>query len=90
MNLIFNYIWSNDNMQKGETWTPICIPGVSEEYMLHAYTCFKYHNFGMVLVCTDHSPESCEECHEFREQVFDLLSNDPKNKYWNGAKSATL
>ena len=47
------------------------MPGCSEEYILHAYTCFKYVNFGMVLVCTDHGPETFEECHNYRTAVFE-------------------
>jgi len=42
------------SMTNGETWTPICVPGCTEEYMLHVYISFKQLNLGIVLVCTDH------------------------------------
>lgn len=61
--IIFNYIWANPSMKNGETWTPICVPGCSEDFMLHVYICFKQPNLGLVLVCTDHL--CFEECHEF-------------------------
>lgn len=67
VNLLLNYVWSVDSMQKGEAWTPVCVPGCSEQYMLHVYTCFKQQNLGMVIVCCDHTPETLEACHDFCE-----------------------
>lgn len=58
-------------MKSGETWTPICVPGCSEQFMLHVYTCYKSTNLGLVLVCTDHN--CFEECHEFSARVFENL-----------------
>ena len=60
--VIFNYIWGMPSMKYGETWTPICVPGCSEDYMLHVYICFKSPNLGMVIVCTDHSTTAFEQC----------------------------
>lgn len=28
--VIFNFFMANPSMKSGETWTPICVPGVSE------------------------------------------------------------
>lgn len=39
--VIFNFMMALSSMTNGETWTPICIPGCTEEYMLHVYICFK-------------------------------------------------
>ena len=72
-------------MQTGETWTPICVPGCTEEYMLHVYISFKVVNLGMVLVCTDHS--SFEECHEFNNHVLEELA---KRKFYAGANKPCL
>ena len=58
-------------MKSGETWTPICVPGCSEQFMLHVYICFKRVNLGLVLVCTDHM--CFEECHDFSTKVFEEL-----------------
>jgi hypothetical protein len=80
VNLLFNYIWSVSQMNQGEAWTPVCLPGCSEEFMLHVYTCFKGDNLGMVLVCTDHDPDYFLECNEFRVSVFEYLN---KNKQWS-------
>lgn len=46
----------------GETWTPICIPGISELFILHIYIRYFTVNFGIVIVCTDHN--SFYECKE--------------------------
>ena len=72
-------------MQNGETWTPICIPGCTEEYMLHVYICFKQVNLGMVLICTDHS--SFEECHEYSNKVHHELF---QRRFYAGANKASL
>ena len=39
--VIFNFMMALSSMTNGETWTPICVPGCTEEYMLHVYICFK-------------------------------------------------
>jgi len=70
-------------MNKGEAWNPMCIPGCSEDFMLHVYTNFKSDNLGMILVCTDHESEYFLECNEFREQVFEFLN---EKKFYAGPK----
>ena len=72
-------------MKSGQTWTPICVPGCSEEFMLHVYICFKSVNLGLILVCTDHN--SFEECHEFSKEIFDELH---RRRYYAGANKPTL
>jgi len=74
VNLLFNYIWSVSSMNSGEAWTPLCVPGCSEDFMLHVYTCFKSENLGMILVCTDHEADYFLECNEFSSSVFDFLN----------------
>ena len=59
-------------MKNGETWTPICVPGCSEDFMLHVYVHFVSLNLGMVMVCTDHNV--FEQCHEYSEKVCNLLN----------------
>ena len=83
--MIFNFMMALSSMTNGETWTPICVPGCTEEYMLHVYICFKQVNLGIVLVCTDHS--CFEECHEFSNQVYEFLH---KNRFYAGANKPTL
>ena len=83
--VIFNFIMAYPSMQQGETWTPICVPGCTEEYMLHVYICFKQVNLGMVLVCTDH--QSFEDCHEFNNAVLEELS---RKKFYAGANKPCL
>ena len=72
--VIFNFMMALTSMTNGETWTPICIPGCTEEYMLHVYISFRVLNLGIVLVCTDH--QSFEECHEFSNQVYDFIGQN--------------
>jgi hypothetical protein len=74
-------------MNAGEAWTPVCVPGCSEEYMLHVYTCFKAANLGMIMVCTDHDADYFLECTEYRQNVFDYLN---KYKMYAGPKQPSL
>ena len=84
VNLLFNYIWAIARMSQGEAWTPVCLPGCSDEFQLHVYTCFKGDNLGMVLVCTEHDPEYFLECNEYRTAVFDYVN---QKRFTQGEKS---
>jgi hypothetical protein len=83
--VIFNFIMANPAMKSGETWTPICVPGCSEQFMLHVYICYKSSNLGLVLVCTDYN--SFEECHEFSSHVFEGLN---AKRYYAGASKPSV
>ena len=83
--MIFNFIMANPSMKSGETWTPICVPGCSEQFMLHVYICYKSTNLGLVLVCTDSN--SFEECHEFSSNVFEGLN---AKRYYAGASKPSV
>jgi len=74
-------------MNQGEAWTPVCIPGCSDEFMLHVYTCFKGDNLGMVLVCTDHEPDNLIDCSEYRTDVFTYMNN---NRFINGPNKPSV
>ncbi|CAI2366780.1 unnamed protein product [Moneuplotes crassus] len=52
INLIFNYIHSLSSFRHEETWTPICIPGITEEFLLHVYVYFLNPHFGVVYIST--------------------------------------
>jgi hypothetical protein len=60
--VILNYIFANPSMKNGETWTPICIPGITEDHILYVYMHFHTPNTGIIIVCTDHSSEIFFEC----------------------------
>ena len=60
--VLLNYIYANPSMKNGETWTPICIPGISEEFLLYVYIHFYTPNFGIIIVCTDHTGEVFFDC----------------------------
>lgn len=83
--VLFNFIMANPSMKSGETWTPICVPGCSEQFMLHVYICFKSTNLGLVLVCTDHN--SFDECHDFSARVYEGLY---AKRYYAGAGKPSL
>lgn len=74
-------------MKNGETWTPICVPGCSEDFMLHVYVHYTALNLGMVLVCTDHNV--FEACHEYSERVWEELQT-PQKKFYAGANKPSL
>jgi len=77
------------SMKQGETWTPICVPGCTEDFMLHIYTSFKHSNLGIVLVFTDHSTQCFEECQKYAASVWDFLWQ-PQNKFYAGANKPSL
>jgi len=57
INLIFNYIHSISSFRTEETWTPICIPGIAEEFLLHVYVNFFNPHFGVVYISTSDQME---------------------------------
>lgn len=68
--VVLNYIYANPSMKNGETWTPICIPGISEEYILYVYIHYFTLNLGCIIICTDHSHDSFFECQKQSAQIF--------------------
>lgn len=69
----------------GETWTPICIPGISESFILHIYIRYFTVNFGIVIVCTDHN--SFYDCKEQAEEIFQAILDKDKEKEKTESKS---
>ena len=51
--LLMNYIYSSPSFKSTETWTPLCIPGISEEFMLHIYINYYTSNLGLVFISND-------------------------------------
>jgi len=68
--VLLNYIYANPSMKNGETWTPICIPGISEEFLLYVYIHYYTPNFGVIIVCTDHTGEVFFECQKSGRGIF--------------------
>lgn len=67
---MLNYIYANPSIKNGETWTPICIPGISEDFLLYVYIHFFTVNFGIIIVCTDHSGDVFFECQKSGQLIF--------------------
>jgi hypothetical protein len=57
-------------MKNGETWTPICVPGISEEYILYVYMQYFTTNLGVIIICTDHSSDVFFECQKSSSSIF--------------------
>lgn len=72
--MLLNYIYANPSMKNGETWTPICVPGISEDFLLYVYIRYFTPNFGLILICTDHSGEVFFECQKSGQQIFKDLA----------------
>jgi len=72
--VLLNYIYANPSMKNGETWTPICIPGISEEFLLYVYIHFYTPNFGIIIVCTDHTGEVFFDCQKAGREIFKELA----------------
>jgi hypothetical protein len=84
--VLMNYIYANPSMKNGgETWTPICIPGISEAFILHIYIRYFTVNFGIVIVCTDHN--SFYDCKEQAEEIFQAILDKDKEKERTETKS---
>jgi hypothetical protein len=62
----------------GETWTPICIPGISEEFLLHIYIRYFTVNFGIIIVSTD--PSQFYECKEQAEEILQAILEKDKER----------
>lgn len=76
---MMNYIYANPSMKNGgETWTPICIPGISEQFILHIYIRYFTVNFGILIVCTD--PNCFYECKESAEEILQSILDKDKEK----------
>jgi len=77
--VLLNYIYANPSMKNGgETWTPICIPGISEKFLLHIYMRFYTVNFGILIVCTD--PNNFYECKEQAEEIYQAILDKDREK----------
>jgi|TARA_B110000285_G_C15115521_1_gene613817 hypothetical protein len=77
--VLMNYIYANPSMKNGgETWTPICIPGISEQFILHIYIRYFTVNFGILIVCTD--PNCFYECKEASEEILQAILDKDKEK----------
>jgi len=70
INVLLTYIYANPSMKNGETWTPICLPGISEDFLLYVYIHYYTPNFGVIIVCTDHTGEVFFECQKAGRGIF--------------------
>ena len=73
--MILNYIYANPSMKNGETWTPICIPGIKEEYILYVYIHYYTQNLGVIMICTDHSSEVFFDCQKHAGNMFKEIAD---------------
>lgn len=70
-------------MKNGENWTPICIPGIAEEYILYVYTHYFTLNLGVIIVCTDHSGDVFFECQKYASAIYQEISEKAFNELIN-------
>ena len=68
--MLLNYIYANPSLKNGETWTPICVPGVSEEYILYVYIHYYTTNVGIIMVCTDHAGDIFFDCQKYGASIY--------------------
>lgn len=71
--LIMNYFYANSSMKQGETWTPICIPGISEEHLLHIYMRFYTANLGLIFIATESSFDVFHEYKKAGENIYEAI-----------------
>lgn len=70
INLIFNYIHSLSSFRHQETWTPICIPGITEDFLLHVYVNFLSPHFGVIYISTSDQIDVFYEYSKSAESLF--------------------
>lgn len=52
MLMLMNFVNSSTSMKSSETWTPICVPGISSKKYLYAYIDFLAGNLCLIMICT--------------------------------------
>ena len=57
-------------MGQDETWTPMCIPGISEDFLLNVY--FGFHNeyLGIIFIATSDDNDMFNRYSEMAEGLF--------------------
>lgn len=70
INMIMHYIWASPSMKTSEMWTPICVPGISEEFLLHMYTNFYNNNLGLIFISDESSGEVFESYSSLANEIF--------------------
>lgn len=51
--LIINFITNSQSLRSSESWTPICLPGVSDKGYLYAYVCYIAEEVCLTLISAD-------------------------------------
>ncbi|KAF0975128.1 hypothetical protein FDP41_005881 [Naegleria fowleri] len=85
--LLMNFVGSaHSSMKSSETWTPICLPGLSETQYVYGYIYYFTENWCYVMICT--STESFFDCQESQTHtVQDLLQTECFPTVVNASKS---
>lgn len=50
--LLMNFVNSSTSMKTSETWTPICLPGISTEQYVYAYIDFLALDMCIIMICS--------------------------------------
>ncbi|EFC49000.1 predicted protein [Naegleria gruberi] len=74
--LLMNFVGSaHSSMKSSETWTPICLPGLSETSYVYAYIIYFTENWCYVMICM--STESFFDCQQSQTQTLhDLIQSE--------------
>lgn len=70
INLIFNYIHATPSFKTDKTWTPICIPGISEEFLLHVYIEFFNDDLGIIYISAEEGEDILDSYQDNSKAVF--------------------
>lgn len=79
VNLIFNYIHSTPSLMEEETWTTMCIPGISEEFLLHVYCKFYNEYLGLVFISTSDEFEAFDQFSTCATELFNDIETTGMN-----------
>ena len=84
--LLMNFVGSaHSSMKSSETWTPICLPGISETQYVYGYINYFTENWCYVMICM--STESFFDCQKSQNDTLqDLLQSECFLNVVNSAK----
>jgi hypothetical protein len=72
--VLMNMLHSSQALRSSESWTPICLPGVSPDGFIYAYIYFYTKNIGIVAVTDDASSDMFYALKQKGQEIFKELS----------------
>jgi hypothetical protein len=75
--LLINLVTSSNSLKSGESWTPVCLPGISEEGFVYAYVQYFSNDVVYVSLCVDPDNKNFHSLSQHSQQVREILEFSP-------------